>query len=235
MNSRTISSSTSPKCNRYTAGMLSLKGFIAVIVLAALLAWPLYTYWEFLTKGMRPPQATQILNELEKTGVPDFVVKDMNGKEIRLSDFKGKTVLVNFWATWCAPCVKEFPSLGGLVKKMDGQVVVLAISYDKHREDIETFIKAFGGVPEGFYIAWDAGRETAKIFGTDVLPETYIISGDSKLVRKIAGETTWDDPMALRFFENLSEGKAPMGSGEGSSRGESSRQEDVRDTKPDSR
>lgn len=190
--------------------MLSLRGLLAVLVTLGVLSIPFYYYWDFLNQGRRPPPATLKLNELEKTGVPDFTVKGLDGKEVKLSDFRGKIVLVNIWATWCAPCVKEFPSLQGLVKRMGGKVVVLAVSYDKHFEDIETFIKAFGGVPENFLIAWDPDRKTTGVFGTDVLPETYIISGEGKMVRKIAGETTWDDPMAVRFFENL------LGGGSGS-------------------
>lgn len=184
-------------------GMLSVKGLIASLTLAAVLSVPLYYYWEFLTAGMRPPAATLLLNELEKSGVPDFEVRLLNGDSTRLSQYKGKIVLVNFWATWCAPCVKEFPSLKGLVQKMQGQVVVLAISYDKQVEDVDTFVKAFGVAPEGFLIAWDPERKTSPLFGTDVLPETYIIGRDGKLVRKIAGETVWDDPYALKFFEGI--------------------------------
>ena len=174
-----------------------------MLVTGAILAVPLYFYWEFLTKGMRPPAATLKLNELEKNGVPNFSTMTLDGRQIQLSDYKGKIVLVNIWATWCAPCVKEFPSLQGLVKAMKGQVVVLAVSFDKHREDVDTFIKAFGGVSEGFVIAWDPERKLGPVFGTDVLPETYIISPAGALLRKIAGETTWDDPMALRFFEDI--------------------------------
>ena len=183
--------------------MWSFKGLIVTLTTAAILAVPLYYYWEFLTRGMRPPTATLKLNDLEKNGVPDFAVKGLDGSDIRLSTYSGKVVLVNIWATWCAPCVKEFPSLQGLVKAMKGQVVVIAVSFDKHREDVDTFIKAFGGVPENFLVAWDPEKSINSIFGTEVLPETYIIAKDGKLLRKIAGETTWDDPMALKFFEGL--------------------------------
>src|SRR6476620_6141832 len=153
--------------------MWSTRGALAVLVTAGILAFPLYTYWEYLTKGMRPPPATQKLNELEK-GVPDFTVSGLDGKAISLKDFRGKLVLVNIWATWCAPCVKEFPSMKRLVQTMNKGLVILAVSYDKHREDIDAFVKAFDGVPENFHIAWDKERKSTQIFGTDVLPETYI-------------------------------------------------------------
>ncbi len=187
--------------------MLNLKGFLAALVTAAILSVPLYFYWGFLTKGMRPPEATLKLNDMEAKGMPDFEVEDLAGKKIKLSDLRGKVVLVNIWATWCAPCVKEFPSLKKMVEAMKGDVVILAISYDRDREDIETFIKAFGGVPADFRIAWDKERKTSPILGTDVLPESYIIGRDGKLIRKIVGEASWDEPMALDFFKKLTHDK----------------------------
>src|SRR4051794_22991375 len=124
-----------------------IRGLLAVIVVAGLLTIPISCYWKFLTKGMRPPETTQILNELEKTGVPNFTLKTLDGKDVSVTDFKGKVLLINLWATWCAPCVKEFPSLKNLVEKFGGKVVVLAVSHDHDREDIDTFVKAFGSLP----------------------------------------------------------------------------------------
>ena len=180
--------------------MLSFKGLFAVLVAAVVLAIPMYFYWEFLSSGMRPPESTLTLNRLEKTGVPDFTLPDLDGKPVRLYQFEDKIVLVNVWATWCAPCVKEFPSLKRLVEKFKGQIVVLAVSYDRDREDVRTFITAFGGLPSSFVVVWDEKKITSDLLGTDVLPETYILTRQRKLLRKIAGETTWDDPMAQAFF-----------------------------------
>lgn len=182
--------------------MWSPKGALAVLITAAVLSVPLYMYWEYLTRGMRPPASTLKLNDLEK-GIPDFEVKGLDGKSLRLSDFRGKLVLVNIWATWCAPCVKEFPSMQHLAQQMEKDLVVLAVSYDRQKEDIDAFVRAFGRIPENFHIAWDKDKITTDIFGTDVLPESYIVSRDGKLIRKIAGEATWDDPMALAFFRDL--------------------------------
>jgi hypothetical protein len=91
----------------------------------------------------------------------------------------------------------------GLVEHFKGEVAILALSHDKNREDIDSFIKSFGGLPEDFVVVWDKDKSAAKIFGTDVLPETYILSKDQRLLRKIAGETVWDEPMALEFFREL--------------------------------
>ncbi|MGZ3721334.1 MAG: TlpA family protein disulfide reductase [Bdellovibrionales bacterium] len=183
--------------------MLSFRGLIGVLITAAVLAIPIKYYWNFLTKGMRPSQSTIRLNELERDGVPDFTLPDMNGKPVSLSQFKNKAVLVNLWASWCGPCVKEFPSLKRLVEHYKGQLVVLAVSHDHSREDLDSFVKTFGGVPLDFVIVWDKERTTSELFGTDQLPETYILSKDHKLVRKVAGEQLWDEPRALSFFSGV--------------------------------
>ncbi len=186
--------------------MWNYKAALVVLLTAGILSFPLYRYWEYLTKGMRPPVSTQKLNSMEIEGVPDFSIKDLNGKEVSMKDFRGKLVLVNIWATWCAPCVKEFPSMKRLVEKFPNDLAILAVSYDRQREDIDAFIKAFGGIPSNFHIAWDKEKKTTEVFGTDVLPETYIISREGKMIRKIAGEATWDEPMALEFFKELVDG-----------------------------
>lgn len=183
--------------------MWSWKAWAAVLVVAGILSVPMYSYWEFLTRGMSAPPPTKRLNELERDGVPNFSLPDINGKMVSLTDFKGKILLLNIWATWCAPCVKEFPSMKGLVEHFKGEVAILAVSHDKTREDIDTFIQAFGGLPEDFIVVWDKDRKIGKMFGTDVLPETYILGKDQKLIRKIAGETVWNEPNALEFFREM--------------------------------
>jgi thiol-disulfide isomerase/thioredoxin len=183
--------------------MWSWKAWGVVAIVAGLLSIPMYSYWGFLTRGMSPPEGTQILNRLEKDGVPNFSLPDLSGKTVSLADYKGKILLLNIWATWCAPCVKEFPSMKGLVEHFKGEVAILAVSHDKSREDIDSFIKTFGGLPEDFVVVWDKDKTVAKMFGTEVLPETYILGKDQHVIRKIAGETVWNEPMALEFFKEL--------------------------------
>jgi len=182
--------------------MLSLKGLLGVFATAAILSIPTYYYWDFLNRGRRPSQSTLRLNQLEKEGVPDFTMPDLEGHPVALSSFAGRPVLINLWASWCGPCVKEFPSLKRLVEHFKGKLVVLAVSHDRTREDLDSFIKTFGEVPKDFVIVWDKEAKTGELLGTDQLPETYILDSGHKLVRKIAGEQLWDEPMALQFFSD---------------------------------
>lgn len=152
---------------------------------------------------MSPSNSTQILDEIEKKGPPSFSLKDLHGKKYRLGDFPDSIVIVNFWASWCAPCVKEFPSLRHLVEKMDHKVKVLAISADNDRADLESFLKSFGVLPADFIVLWDKEKEVSESFGTQVFPESYIFGPGGKFIRKVAGIDEWDSPLALQFFSDL--------------------------------
>jgi thiol-disulfide isomerase/thioredoxin len=182
----------------------AIKGFVAVLIFAGLLYLGWVRYEAFLTQGQRPPEGTRILNEMEKTGVPDFSLNDLSGKVVTLSDYKDKIVIVNFWASWCEPCVKEFPSLIRLLNTYPNDLVLLAISADYTLEDLTGFTKAFKveKVPN-FLVMWDEKQTVAEKYGTAVLPESYIIGPNLKLIRKVAGVEEWDTPMAIEFFKHL--------------------------------
>lgn len=143
---------------------------------------------------------------MEKAGVADFALKNLKGEDIRLSDFKGKVVILNFWASWCDPCVEEFPSLMKLVDRFNGEVVLVAVSADRERGELDNFLQTFKAVDHpGVVVLWDQSLEIAKSFGTVTLPETYIIDRDMKLVRKVVGIEDWASEMAVHFFEQLVE------------------------------
>jgi thiol-disulfide isomerase/thioredoxin len=152
---------------------------------------------------MQPTSSTLKLNDLEKHGVPDFTLPDLKGNPVSVSQFKGKVLIINLWASWCGPCVKEFPSLQRLVAHFKGDVVVLAVSHDNTRDDLESFIAAFGAPPKDFVIVWDKERITNGLLGIGALPETFILKRDGGFVRKIVGEQPWDDPEAIQFFKDI--------------------------------
>jgi thiol-disulfide isomerase/thioredoxin len=188
-----------------------LKAIIAVIIMAGVLSLPLYFYSDFLNRGRSPTKSSQILNELEKNGLKDFSLPEFEtDKSFSLAQFKGQVVLLNFWATWCVPCVKEIPSMIHLAEKMQGKLVILALSQDKEASDLKAFLKAFAPYPENFHVLWDKERKVADAYGTEVLPESYVISPQLKLVRKVVGVETWDHAQAFQFFHEIYEtGKAP--------------------------
>lgn len=184
--------------------MVHLKAILAVLFVAGIISLPLYFYSEFLNRGRAPTRSAVVLNEIEKDGLRDFSLPEFDStKAYGLKDFEGKVILLNFWASWCVPCVREIPSMMRLVEKMEGKLVILAVSQDKNEADLRAFLKSFAPFPKDFYVLWDRERKVADSYGTDVLPESYIISPQLKLVRKVVGVEEWDHAEALSFFGDI--------------------------------
>ena len=121
------------------------------------------------------------------------------GKSERLSDLKGKVVVLNFWATWCPPCVEETPSLNRLQKYIDSRGgMILGVSIDEDGAAYEQFLRDQNVV---FPTYRDATKKTASDYGTTIFPETYIIDRHGKIARKFVGEQQWDSAEMLAYFD----------------------------------
>ena len=144
------------------------------------------------------------LSQLEEFGASDFQLPDVtNGQLVSLSEFRGSITIVNFWATWCSPCVEEFESMLKLVDRFQGQVKILAISMDENKKDIINFMKAFEVSTSDLIVLHDLGQNLAKKWGTEMLPESYILNRDHKLIKKIASTANWSSPSVFHYFSNL--------------------------------
>ena len=140
---------------------------------------------------------------IEKSPAPDVSVVSLgNGSTLKLSDLKGKVVLLNFWATWCPPCREEIPSMMKLNKFMAGKPFqMVAISIDEGgKPAIEAFFKETGfSLPT--YL--DVSGASAKSYGITGVPESFIIDKHGVLVKKIIGGVSWDSPEVVSFLEGL--------------------------------
>jgi peroxiredoxin len=130
----------------------------------------------------------------------DFPVT-LAGKSEHLSDLKGKVVVLNFWATWCPPCVEETPALNRLEKYIDSRGgMVLGVSVDEDGAAYEKFLKDQSVV---FPTYRDATKKSAADYGTSIYPETYIIDRHGKIARKFIGQQQWDNTEMLRYFDAI--------------------------------
>jgi peroxiredoxin len=133
---------------------------------------------------------------------PDFTVPAFPSGEVRLRDRRRNgVILVNFWATWCPPCVDESPSLEKFAKQVRGQgVEVIAISVDQDPAALQKFIDQFGLT---FTIGRDPNQALAHRYGTFQFPETYIVGRDGRVAEKIVGGIDWQDPRIMTFVRSL--------------------------------
>ena len=132
----------------------------------------------------------------------DFTLKNLDGKEVSLSQFRGKYLLINFWATWCVPCKKELPSMQKLYDaiKIDGvEVVAISIDRDK-KERVQQYIKDYNLT---FPVLLDPGQKVRKDYFIMGLPTSYLIGADGKLKGFISGAREWDSAASKKMFSTL--------------------------------
>ncbi len=176
--------------------MKILRGFFFLVVIGFAFA-----YW----MATRPPQS----NELESSQKLEFSLQDIKKKMVSLQTYKGRPVLLNFWASWCPPCIEELPSLLEFSNwaKEQFQLQTIAVSVDEAWEPI---LKLFEK------IKWDSQKtssiiflinpdaQTAKQYGVTKYPETYLINKDFKIVHRFIGPQDWmTKEMHQWFIKNL--------------------------------
>ena len=142
--------------------------------------------------GTRPPRVGE--------AAPDFSLQD-NTTTVALHDLKGQVVVLNFWATWCPPCVEELPSLLALQRHLkDKGVKVLAVSIDVDQKAYEKFLKDNG---VDLLTVRDPDQKASTIYGSFKWPETYIIDRNGVVRRKFIGAVDWSHPEIQSYIAGL--------------------------------
>ena len=136
---------------------------------------------------------------------PDFQLKDTKGNKVSLSDLRGKVVVVNFWATWCPPCIEEMPSMERLNEVIAGDdFVMLAINTEENGPSI---VPAFlEKTPYTFPILYDNKGVVQKRYGVFKFPESFIINKDGTVAEKIIGPLDWSSLKTITYFKGLIKG-----------------------------
>ncbi len=185
---------------------------IVVVIIAVLSIFALAIGYDmYATPKLIPVQADEpSFNSLGI--VPDFTFETIEGKKLSIADFRGKVVIMKFWATWCATCTIEMPDMLDLVKSYGGGIVLLAISSDSKIEEITKFIDKHDEAAQKIfkssdvYVALDANRAiTYDMFLTERYPETIIIAPNGEMVRKIVGEFDWSSEKIKSYLTQLIE------------------------------
>ena len=151
--------------------------------------------WLFFTPLYRQGEPT-----LAGKSAPAFSFT-LNGKPAQLSDLRGKVVVLNFWASWCPPCVEETPALNRLQASIAAQGgLVLGVSEDESEAKYQQFLQEQN---VRFPTYRDPRQEINIAYGTTIFPETYIIDREGKIARKVIGPQEWDRGENYAFLESL--------------------------------
>lgn len=170
---------------------MSKNNALKLLVLAAIVGGTI-----FFAIQSRQPEPLKAGDE-----APDFTLPSLHAQPISLSNFRRGVVVLNFWATWCPPCVEEAPSLKRFAEQMrDSGVTVIGVSVDHDAQALERFVRE---MQLTFPIARDPDQTVASRYGTFKFPETYIIDSDGKIAEKLTGAVDWQDPKIVAYVRGL--------------------------------
>jgi thiol-disulfide isomerase/thioredoxin len=148
---------------------------------------------ELRRMGLQPPK-----QRLESI---DFELQDLSGATRRLSDFKGKVVFLNFWATWCGPCRFEMPSMEKLYQRFkDEGLEIVAVNLQEDRGSVQRFVEEYD---LSFPVLLDTTGRIGATYGARSIPTTYIVDREGFVLAGTVGTREWDTEEYIRFFEKL--------------------------------
>jgi thiol-disulfide isomerase/thioredoxin len=141
-----------------------------------------------------------ILEEEEKVvAVYNFQLKDINGNDYDFNSLRGKTIFLNFWATWCPPCIAEMPDIQDLYNQVNADVVFVMISRDNQFEKAKAFVDK-----KGFsFPIYQMNGQLPEMYFSKSIPTTFVISSDGNLVSKTTGMAKYDTESFKEFLLNL--------------------------------
>lgn len=142
------------------------------------------------------------IGEKKPIPAPDFTLNTLDGKKVSLKDFKGKVVFLNFWATWCPPCVVEMPSIEALHKRFkDKGLVIAAVDSEEDVQKVSKFIKKKGYT---FLVLLDSdGAVSSDTYRAIGFPTTYLIDRRGMVIGKAEGARAWDSEEIFRLIEEI--------------------------------
>ena len=159
--------------------------------------WKTWFTLPLLILGLTGCDRGQHPRQVEKKA-PTFSISNDSGS-VDLSKYRGKVVVLNFWATWCPPCIEELPTLMELQSKMP-QVAVIAISTD---EDADAYKEFLTSHHLNLTTVRDGQQRISSMYGTFRYPETYVIDRNGVLRRKFIGPQTWTSPEIMDYLAKL--------------------------------
>lgn len=188
---------TNPKTTR--VGLLALP-LLCVVALVSIAG-------AFFHKAKQPAGGKDLFKKLkierpeQKTLAPDFTLDAPSGKQVSLSALRGKVIFLNFWATWCPPCVQEMPTMEKLHQELGPKgLVVLAINYQEDAKHVKEF---FSQNKLTFTALLDHEGKVSRHYQTWGLPMTVIVDKRGEIVGKVSGSRDWHSSEAKEFFEQL--------------------------------
>lgn len=143
----------------------------------------------------------KVLTPWNGGATPSLVLRDVEGRMHDLKSYRGKVVLLNFWASWCEPCLQEMPSLEDLERRMQGKpFTVLAVNFAESEERVAAFLNNYD---IRLRVLFDKDMAASKRWNARILPATFLIGADGQIRYSLLGEADWTSPPLLGAVEKL--------------------------------
>lgn len=184
-----------------------MKSRLEICFLSALLALWLAPGWQSADAQSKIDyKVVPIMQPMKDTApTPDFTLPSPDGRKIALKDFRGKVVLLNFWASWCVPCREEMPSMEKLYQEFkDKNFTILAVAVKDRKQDSINFVKE---LKLTYPIALDPEGQVGMTYGAWGLPATYLIGPKGEGLARGWGPADWHSPAARQLIRDLVDGK----------------------------
>ena len=173
------------------------------------MSWMLWLLLAYLPAGAQSKvdyKVVPIMQAMKDNApTPDFSLSTLDGKKISLKDFRGKIVLLNFWASWCVPCREEMPAMEKLYQEYkDKNFVILAVAVKDRRQDAIDFVKE---LKITYPIVLDPDAQVGGLYGAWGLPATYLIGPKGEGLARGWGPAEWYGPGARKLIKDILDGK----------------------------
>jgi peroxiredoxin len=192
------------KTRHYVLGVLSL---FLVLILSALYVYGMTKVPSPINENGEGPILDVLFREMGMTGVPptlvpgDIKLKGLKGAMVKVSDFRGKIVFLNFWAAWCPACRLEMPSMEKLHNRFRNKdFAMIAIDLEEPASTVRDFFKEFHLT---FTALLDSDGEAADLFGVTSIPVTFVLDKEGKIIGGALGAREWDNQESAALFEHL--------------------------------
>ncbi len=147
------------------------------------------------------PESLFLQKPNEAVEAPDFTLKDVGGKPVRLKELRGKLVFLNFFATWCGPCRDEIPSMEQLHRAYDGKgLMFLAVDVREGAKAVRAFL---GELRVSFAAVLDDDGSVSQEYGVRALPVSFLVGRDGMILWRAIGAREWNTPQARRYFDQM--------------------------------
>jgi len=166
------------------------KAILGVAAFAALLVGAVLAY-NALSGRVEPGIDLPTQADQQQAAAPDFTVVDIEGNSYRLSDLRGKPVVLNFWASWCPPCRQEMPEFDRAHRELGGEIMFMMVNLTSRRETEDIASKFVQDNGYGFPVYFDTQGQAANAYHVSGIPATFFIDREGRVVSSQAGALNW--------------------------------------------